>query len=150
MLETNSKGGNRITIDLDEKTSNYQSIPINLRTVQVPPAVPSRSIAKPSHEKLGLISSSMWSPQLSHAPKFDRKTVRTAKGWKKRRRNGRGEAACASMAARFRNPSRRRVSGDFLPKHDKLLLAETSIRTPLFVCFECDSLNGKLGKKKGP
>jgi len=37
--------------------------------------------------------------------------------------------------------SKERVSGDFLPKHEWLLLAEITVRESLFVCFECDSLS---------
>ncbi|TVY38497.1 hypothetical protein LSUB1_G002324, partial [Lachnellula subtilissima] len=57
-------------------------------------------------------------PGQKKGPKINKKAVQTVKGWWKGRGIGRGEGRSASVAARFRNPSERRLSGDFLPKHE--------------------------------
>ncbi|KAF8865007.1 hypothetical protein BDZ45DRAFT_736647 [Acephala macrosclerotiorum] len=82
-----------------------------------PPTIPSHPVPKNVAEELGLISSSMWSPQLRTM--FPRSTGRQYK-----RREGGGneeelvleKPQCASMAACFHNPFKRKGVRGLSPK----------------------------------
>ncbi|TVY24357.1 hypothetical protein LHYA1_G006356, partial [Lachnellula hyalina] len=110
---------NRITIDLDEKTSTDQNIPATPRTVQTPSAISHPLVPKniAREARTHIFVHAVFSVQ-NKGPKINKKAVQTVKGWRKGREIGRGEGRSASVAARFRNPSERRLSGDFLPKHE--------------------------------
>jgi hypothetical protein len=80
---------------------------------------------------------------------LDEDAVQTMRGWRKERELVRRVSRNASMAARFRNPSKKKGVRGLSPKAQMIITdRKTSEEIFLYVSFECDSLSEWLERKK--